>query len=244
MILSQRARCAMELGQAAKAERDFADSVKALAADPQPNATFVEQLWRLRGNNLLDDLKYRESIPCFTEALRLDPKSTQSLMMRALAYSKVGDQKKYQKDLSDLKTLNPEAAAALRQETAKVEPSSSDEKAVELAKAGTLKLRDKDFKAAIKLLDQAIKLDPKMAQAYTKRGSAYQSLEDHRQAIADYTASYDLDHNEIALFNRAICYLNTGEFQKAESDLQVFVKISKSPDEIETAKRLLAKIKG
>lgn len=240
MILTQRARCARELGRIGGAEEDFSAALEALVDSPDPAPALVEQLWRHRGHNFFDDVRYKESIESYTEALKFEGENrAESLMMRAWAYSNLGDEGNHQKDLAALEEINPEAAQALGAQIEESALTNGDETANDLALAGTLKLREGSFEEAIELLDRSLELDPELGAAYLKRGSAYQNLKNYPQAIKDYTSAYDLNADEAPLFNRAICYLNINEFEKAKSDLQEFLKISKSPTEIEKAKNLL-----
>jgi len=81
-------------------------------------------------------------------------------------------------------TMRPKLAKVVEEESKrKVDPAE------ELGKAGTLKLRQGDNQ-----------IDPGYALAYQKRGSALQNLSKFPEAVADYTASYKLDHNEVAIW--------------------------------------------
>lgn len=84
-IQSLLGRCAAGLGLLNKAEEDFAKAAVLLAKDPEPVPAFEEQLWRLRANNLANDLYYKEAIENYTKALKVEPEKLESLMGRALA---------------------------------------------------------------------------------------------------------------------------------------------------------------
>ena len=238
-ILSQRARCEASLDQKAQAEKDFAAAVDGLPPGADPG--LAEQLWRFRGMNLLSDLRAKESIPCFDQSLKLKPDQAKALVGRAMAYSALKDRVHFDADMKALKALNPDAAQKVEAELAH-EAEASTGPAGEAEKegmAGTLKLRDGDNQGAITHFTRAIALSPRSAQAYQKRGSALQNLGKLDEAIADYTRSYDIDHNEVALYNRAVCYLTQHKEKPARADFEEFVKIGKDATALQRASMAL-----
>ena len=140
-----------------------------------------------------------------------------------------------------MRAIEPKAADALLEE-AKLQKSLSST-AEGLTKLGIERLRSGNHAAAITYFNKAIEKDPNYQMAYEKKGSSLQSMEHFPEAIEAYSKSYDLKPTEVALFNRSICYINVEKLDEAKADLQEFVKISKSPPEIEKAKMLLERLK-
>ena len=73
---------------------------------------------------------------------------------------------------------------------------------------------------AIKDFNQAIRLDPKFAEAYNNRGIAYgKGKGQYGQAIADYTKAIELNPKYAdAFYNRGIGYINLGKKDRACDD--------------------------
>lgn len=236
-VVSQKARCQVGLGQRAAAEKTFAEAAKLMKKSPEVVPVFAEQLWRLRADNLADDLRYKEAVVCYTETLKVDPKSLKALAGRALAYSELKDEKNFKADLAVMEKLQPGLAEAVRGEAKRrASPEYAQER---LLGDGLGKLRAKDYKGALAEFDRVLAKSPKNGAAHQKRGSALQSLKRYDDAVKAYSRSFEIQGDEVSLFNRAICYLNLKKTAEAKADLEKFVKVSKSPKEIETAKLLL-----
>lgn len=237
----QQARSAMELGQRSKAEELFAQATSLLKKDTNAAENFVEQLYRMRAKNLVNDLRYKESLPFFTKAMEYRKPNLSALMGRAVTYSLMGDDKNYQADLTAVAKLDPKAAAALKeavkQSKAAVRPEDP------ALKEGLYHLRAGEFEKAIASLDKALEKNPKSAGAYRYKGSALQSLKRYKEAIDAYNSSYSLNKNEVALYNRALCYVKLDQIDKAEDDLRTFLTISTSPVEKEKAQKMLELIR-
>jgi tetratricopeptide (TPR) repeat protein len=65
---------------------------------------------------------------------------------------------------------------------------------------GDKKLDKKDYKGAIEDFNQAIQLNPDLANAYFKRGNAKSSLDDNTGAIADYNQALKLDPGNASIY--------------------------------------------
>ena len=79
---------------------------------------------------------------------------------------------------------------------------------------------------AIAEYDEAIRLDPTFAEAYTNRGAAYDSLGRPDRAILDYDEAIRFDpQDSVAYFNRGLSYLELGQFQQAIEDLGEAIRL-------------------
>jgi len=83
-----------------------------------------------------------------------------------------------------------------------------------------------DPQKAIEYLNEAIKLNPDLAQAYNNRGNAYGNLGQHQQAITDYNEAIRLKPDYAnAYSNRGIAYDELGEYQRAIEDLNEAIRL-------------------
>ena len=96
---------------------------------------------------------------------------------------------------------------------------SKREAALDSYNLGTEALEKEDYDLAITCFTEAIRLDPRMAEAYNNRAYAYSEKGDYDQAIADLTEAIRLDPNLAAAYdNRGRAYGDKGEFDKAIAD--------------------------
>jgi hypothetical protein len=76
-----------------------------------------------------------------------------------------------------------------------------------------------DAKKAISYLGQAIKSDPKLAEAYNNRGNAYRETKQYANAIRDYNKAIALNANfSLAYTNRGNIYYDQRNYQGAIKD--------------------------
>jgi Tfp pilus assembly protein PilF len=74
--------------------------------------------------------------------------------------------------------------------------------------------------------NEAIELNPNHADAYYKRGDAYDELGEYEKAIADYNKAIELDPNHaLAYLNRGCAYGEIGEYGKAIADYNKVIEL-------------------
>jgi serine/threonine protein kinase len=79
---------------------------------------------------------------------------------------------------------------------------------------------------AIADYDEAIRLDPDLADAYTNRGASYAALGQHQRAIADYDEAIRLDPAfATAYSNRGASYADLGQHQRAIADYDEAIRL-------------------
>jgi tetratricopeptide (TPR) repeat protein len=101
-------------------------------------------------------------------------------------------------------------------------------------------LRKDDLESALQDFNEAIRIDPKNAQAWTNRGEAYQRKKDYQKAISDHTEAIRLDpKHPDAWFNRGIAYHNMGNEERAVADYRQALKVN---PEDQDARRQLRKL--
>jgi tetratricopeptide (TPR) repeat protein len=85
-----------------------------------------------------------------------------------------------------------------------------------------------DPKKAIEYLDNAIKLQPNNAEAYTKRGAAYINLGQYQQAIEDFNKSIGLKQDYVFAYNnRGAAHIKLGQYQQAIEDFNKAIGLKK-----------------
>ena len=83
---------------------------------------------------------------------------------------------------------------------------------------------------AIVELDEAIRLDPKLASAYNSRGVAYKDLGQRQRAIQDYDEAIRLDPKDAAPYvNRGLVYTKLNRDQEAERDFAKAIELGFDP---------------
>jgi tetratricopeptide (TPR) repeat protein len=81
-------------------------------------------------------------------------------------------------------------------------------------------------------LTRAVQLDPKLGIAYLELGVMYSERKDFARAISSYRSAIQVSPQlEEAHYRLAQAYKRTGEKEKAEEELRVYDRISKSEDE-------------
>jgi len=79
---------------------------------------------------------------------------------------------------------------------------------------------------AIADCNQAIRLDPKLANAYLNRGKAYSDKHDFDRAIADYDRAIELDpKSSIGYNNRCDAHLDKGAIDRAIADCNQAIRL-------------------
>jgi tetratricopeptide (TPR) repeat protein len=92
---------------------------------------------------------------------------------------------------------------------------------------GINRCHEEDYKAAISDFDQAIQLNPSLADAYYNRGLAYAKLEQYQEAIEDYTEALEINPNWADAYNnRGNAYYKLGNHEKAIADYNQALSIN------------------
>lgn len=88
-----------------------------------------------------------------------------------------------------------------------------------------------DYLKARESADKALKLNPKSAETFRRRGKINEKLNQLVPAIEDYTHAIALSpNNHLYLSDRAEVYSKKGEYSKAIADLDKYLKLVKSPN--------------
>src|SRR4051812_24213345 len=101
----------------------------------------------------------------------------------------------------------------------RLKPSASSLKTPSPTPTGARPITRGELDQAITDQSEAIRLNPKLAFAYTERGAAYAAKREFERAITDYTESIRIDPTySHAYNNRGAAYENMGDFKRAIAD--------------------------
>ena len=124
----------------------------------------------------------------------------------------------------DSETDNGEAQNGKSDDVGLSQSEKEFNKGVDFAKKG-------DYQTAISCYTEAIRLNPKDADAYSIRGIAYQNLEKYDEAIRDYSDAIRLNPKYgNAYYNRGIAYQEKGDSDKAKADFDMAKKLGFKPN--------------
>lgn len=85
----------------------------------------------------------------------------------------------------------------------------------------------RQYDAALADYDQAIELDPSLAQAYSNRGMIYAELQQYDAALADYGHAIDLDPNFAQAYsNRGAIYRDLQQYDAALADFNKAIELN------------------
>ncbi|MGL5059475.1 MAG: tetratricopeptide repeat protein, partial [Microcoleus sp.] len=92
---------------------------------------------------------------------------------------------------------------------------------------GTAYSRKGEYERAIADYNQAIQLNPKLAEAFYNRGTAYSNKGEYDRAIADYDRAIQLNPKYAKAFNnRGTAYSNKGEYDRAIADYDRAIQLN------------------
>lgn len=105
-------------------------------------------------------------------------------------------------------------------------PMTADAKLEELLDAAQKALAGGRAKDAVALAGKAILAEPKNHRAYYLRGLAYETLEQHSEAVADFTKVVELDAKVADAYNRRGSeYFKLGQVAKSIADFDKFLEL-------------------
>jgi len=183
-----------ELGSAEQAEDwekviELGEKILELDANQHVISLSVRDAYLKQGNILLEQKNYKLAVQYFADALSLDAEFAGGYMGRGEAYLQL---KYYPEALEDYNRsikLNP------------IEP------AIAYYKRGEIYLIQKQLNLAIADFNKAISLNSVYAEAYQKRGLAYQAKGDAKKAELDFTRS------KRKFFNRGYAFDEQGQYE-------------------------------
>ncbi len=199
------------LGDAQGAAADFSEVLK---RDPQDGEAYFN-----RGVARAQLLDFQGAIEDYTQALQLDPGHSKAYHRRGLARQAVGDLQGAIEDFS-------QAIALQAAGSSEAEVAVQAELYLQRAMAH---LSNNALEAALADCEQALRLNPALAQAYCYRGLARQKLGDPAGALADFNRALELDPQLAkAYLNRGIAHRDLGHLEAALTDLSQAIALDPS----------------
>lgn len=89
------------------------------------------------------------------------------------------------------------------------------------------------------LLDRILRISPDHAKALQMRAECKRRMQGPLAALPDLTRSYEIDGNELALYNRAQCFLQAAQFERARVDFETYLRIGRDAHCLEVARRVI-----
>jgi tetratricopeptide (TPR) repeat protein len=155
-----------------------------------------------RGTDLLNARRYREAIPHFDEAIRLNPRYAQAYHNRGVAYRNLGQHQRAIQDYDQAIRLNPRYAEAYNNRGLAYENLGQHQRAIQ------------DY-------DEAIRINSRLVEPYHNRGTAYHSLGQYQRAIQDYDQAIAINPRLAPPYGaRGIAELYLHRNAAAESDFK------------------------
>lgn len=214
-----------------------ADASKAIELNP-----FITDAWEVRGvarQNMGRDI---EAASDYSEALRLLPRNRNLMFNLAMAQQGAGLKQEADSTFSEILRFYPNydnaylGRAQLRLAEDDTTRASTDiERALELnpnALNGYIMRADlamrsgTNLKSALADLNEAVRLQPKLAGLYINRAYLRYSLDDYFGAMADYDYALQLEPtNTTAMFNRGLLLAEVNANDRALNDFSGVLKL-------------------
>ncbi len=197
-----RGLCFMDMRVLDSARTDFE---KAIQMDE-----FHFQAWLKLGEAYLNLKQYQEAITCFRKVL----KQNSNLLLLSSAYSGLGSVYN-ELQMDTLSILNLTYAITFNPNFDTLYFNRG---------AGYMNIKNYDL--AIKDFTKAISIDNNFLMAYIYRSNAYALVNDYQLAILDLNKSIEIDSlfSIHIYFNRASCYFEIKEYQKAIEDFTFYLQ--------------------
>ena len=92
---------------------------------------------------------------------------------------------------------------------------------------------NKNFEQALKLFDEAVKLNSNNCRGYCGRGTAYSDLQNYEQAIKDFNQAIKINPNySLAYNNRGLAYYYLKNYTQAISDYNQAIELNPNDSEV------------
>lgn len=218
-----------------------ADASKALELNP-----FLTDAWEARGVARQNLGRDRDAIDDYRHALELLPRNRQIMFNMAIAQQQTKSYEEADSTYAELLRYYPNFAngylgrARLRLEQADTVAASSDiDKALELnrnslnayvMRADIAINSNGDYSSALADMNEAVKLQPRLAGLYINRAFLRYHLDDYFGAMADYDYAIELEPlNVTALFNRGLLLAEVSANDRALNDFSKVLSLN--PDD-------------
>jgi tetratricopeptide (TPR) repeat protein len=173
-----------------------------------------------------------EDIDRLTKAIRLGPKDARAYLRRGSAYRNCNDLEKAIIDLTKAIELAPKLLAAYYERAEAYAQKKEKSKAQADIRKANLLLSNGDVEGAIADYTHAIRLGPKDAELYYRRGLAYDREGDFGNAIADISEAIRLNPKYAeAFFSRGFVYDRDRNIEMAIGDYNEAIRLNPTVSE-------------
>ncbi len=144
-------------------------------------------------------------------------------------------------DAAEAVRLDPAASnyAALLEDLRRRAASPITPEIKALCDAGCQLLLSGESAAALGKFEEVLKIEPRHAKGLQLKGAALHQLKRYEEELQALKASYELDGNEVALFNLGPCSLALGDIASARSYLRKFVQVGTDQRSVQNARMML-----
>lgn len=178
-----------------------ADCDRAIALDAECGSAYAIRglACHARGMN-------QRAITDCTKAIELDISASNVYLGRAVAHANDGEIESALADVQAILAAEPQNIEALHLR-------------------GTIRLTLELVAEAIEDFSTVVKIEPTCAEAYAQRGNAYRMQGEVELAMSDYTRAIELEATAVAHANRALCWKDQRQLDKALDDLNAAVQL-------------------
>lgn len=224
--------------------RAAADLTAALEAGPQNSGAWAVQL--KRGTCYVRTNQMAEAMRDLDATLAAPPRHAQPELIaqghfyRALALMEV-DVPRALADAKKAVELEPNNRN-YRKLIAELEVQMGSPEVMKLGEESARHLQSGQYDQALESLHKLLQLEPNHAKAWQMKGLALHQLERYEEELVALNTSYQLNGNEVALFNRAVCHIALERLPEAVDDLSRFLEIGTHASSLQRARQMLAVI--
>ena len=112
------------------------------------------------------------------------------------------------------------------------DPLKVNTKATDIYLQAIANAQNAKYSVAIKMINDALKIDPKFVDAYLSVAGVYADLKDYDASVKQFEKAFSLDsvYTKTYLLPYSISLAGTGKFDKALNAVNIFLAISKLND--------------
>jgi tetratricopeptide (TPR) repeat protein len=221
--------------------RRYSEAIQAFDAAIQQKPKFIHLAYYGKGLALGRSGKYPEAITALQQAVQSQPDFVPAWDNLSLVYRESNQLDKALAAINEAIQLQPNNPNLYNEKWAVLsalkryrEAAAAIKKAIELSpraafylNRGNVRYELGDKQGAIQDYNQAIKINPNLAEAYYGRGYVRYDLGDKQGAIDDYTLAIKFNPNyALAYNNRGIVRKDLGDKQGAIDDFNLAIKIN------------------
>jgi|APSaa5957512622_1039677.scaffolds.fasta_scaffold20203_1 tetratricopeptide (TPR) repeat protein len=163
-----------------------------------------------QGIKLINKARYKQALPIIQKAVESDPNNPECSAYLAIILIRIKRYKEAERVIDALRNI----------------PGSENYAATFIAQGTFLGEHKKLHQDAIRLIDNAISLDPSNPFSWVRRGLINEQQEKYQEALDDYNKALEIDSQyTLALNNRGNIKQNQGDFQGALKDYEKIIEI-------------------